>query len=318
MKDFVFKVIGIFLAITATIAGFNAVYDTYGIFTSDFSKPRATLNERFVKIRYLIQHPNKYDAYCFGSSRVGYIPLETIQDSYTYYNMTESMSVPSEWLEQLQMMKKHHVQIRRVMLGIDDFSFQINAKEYKQNLDRIPYKEFNLKTYLIYLLRNPHISHQNGAIFDIEHSGRILRDNTVDEKIEKNPTAHRQEVTNTPVNNEDYRRADYVAQTLEDIQSIKNFCDDNEIELIIFINPMEHRTYEAIPKELFDKFLRGLSNITPYYNFSGLNRITTDDYYYYEPSHYRLIVGDMMIHRIFEMPKDADTDFGKYVEQTTD
>lgn len=28
------------------------------------------------------------------------------------------------------------------------------------------------------------------------------------------------------------------------------------------------------------------------------------------------IVGDMIIHRIFDMPKEADTDFGKYVEQT--
>lgn len=59
-----------------------------------------------------------------------------------------------------------------------------------------------------------------------------------------------------------------------------------------------------------------LAQITPYYDFSGLNRITTDDYYYYEVSHYRPIVGDMIIHRIFDMPKEADTDFGKYVEQT--
>ena len=99
------------------------------------------------------------------------------------------------------------------------------------------------------------------------------------------------------------------------MRQIKNICDENNIELIVFINPIEHRTYEATNLDEFNDFKQGLAKIMPYYDFSGLNRITTDDYYYYEPSHYRPIVGDMIIHRIFDMPKDAETDFGKYVEQ---
>ena len=40
---------------------------------------------------------------------------------------------------------------------------------------------------------------------------------------------------------------------------------------------------------------RELAGISDYYDFSGLNSVTTNNYYYYETSHYRLLVGDMML-----------------------
>lgn len=96
------------------------------------------------------------------------------------------------------------------------------------------------------------------------------------------------------------------------IRDIKEMCDEHGIQLIAFINPIHYLTYrENYPKGL-NAFKKRIVEITPFYDFSGLNRITTKNYYYYETSHYRPIVGDMIIRRIFD-PENAPKDFGTYV-----
>jgi hypothetical protein len=48
-----------------------------------------------------------------------------------------------------------------------------------------------------------------------------------------------------------------------------------------------------------------------YYDFSGLNSITTNNYYYYETSHFRPVVGDMMLNIMFQTPEiEVPGDFG--------
>lgn len=81
----------------------------------------------------------------------------------------------------------------------------------------------------------------------------------------------------------------------------------------MFVNPIHLLTYRATNLDEFDEFKRKLADITSYYDFSGVNDITTNNYYYYETSHYRPMVGDMIIHRIFNEPKDSSSTFGHWV-----
>ena len=62
---------------------------------------------------------------------------------------------------------------------------------------------------------------------------------------------------------------------------------------------MHHKTYLKQDWNAYIKFLKGLAKLTNYYDFSGLNEITTNNFNYYETSHYRPFIGDLMIKRLF-------------------
>jgi len=310
------------------IVGYNIWNDTSGLFSTDFSMLRPEPSQHFIKMRYLLENPDKYDAYCFGSSRVGNIDLKKISDGHRYYNMTYSAGVPAEWRDDLQLLLHHQVTIRKVLIGLDDLSFREDPAPHKKDLLRIPYQENNVATYLTFLSRMPSKPYRfadedvyHYSIFDIYDSGRPLHD-VPDARIEADPEAHRQKVANLAASMDypSYRQGKQspyrIPQALDELQEIKSLCDKNGIELIVFINPHSVHEYELTTSDQFEEFRRGLAKITDYYDFSGFNKVTSNDYYYYEISHYRPMVGDMMIHRIFEMPKESDADFGKYVKRS--
>ncbi len=69
-------------------------------------------------------------------------------------------------------------------------------------------------------------------------------------------------------------------------------------------------------KEDFISFLRDLTEITPFWNFSGYNSITTDNKFYANQAHYQPSVSRLIAARIFDdktviVPKD----FGVWVSK---
>ena len=311
MKHFVFRFVLLVILFLSGIMAYNYHYDTSGLFNTDFSIYRVEPNQHFVKIRYLLENPEKYNAYCFGSSRVGKIDLTKTGSGYHYYNMTYSQGLPEEWLDDVQLFLAHHVKIRQIIIGIDDFSFKVDPKTHESQYLRIPYHDNgNLKTYLSYLLKEPSLPidpGEKGCIFDIYNTGRPLPGNA-DKKIELNVEKH---INDEKFNKPCHYVGNRMCETIDSLQKLKNLCNENNIELIVFINPIHKTTYLDNDLTQFNEFKRQLSNVTDYYDFSGLNEITTSNYYYYETSHYRPLVGDMIIQRIFQPEKG--TTFGVYV-----
>ena len=166
--------------------------------------------------------------------------------------------------------------------------FLVDPASHNTDLLRIPYRENNFSTYMAYLFRNPKAPQIGynpyyASIYDIYDSGRTLHE-APDQRIEADLDAHRKKVAEIQVSPNDLSRR---YQALAEIQEIKNLCESNGIKLIVFISPHEHKLYQAMDLDRFREIQYRLAQITPYYDFSGLNRITTDDYYYYEVSHYR-------------------------------
>ena len=89
--------------------------------------------------------------------------------------------------------------------------------------------------------------------------------------------------------------ANRTPQALEEIRQLKELCDANSIELVIFTNPMHALTYEKAVENGYRDFLSGLAQVTDFYNFSGINDITTNNDNYLETSHYMPQVGDRML-----------------------
>ena len=64
------------------------------------------------------------------------------------------------------------------------------------------------------------------------------------------------------------------------------------------MNPIHWRVYLKSAAGL-QAFKRDLAKVHPFYDFSGLGPVTTDNRNYYETSHYRYGVGKRIVERIF-------------------
>lgn len=300
----------------AAIAGLNVWFDTSGLFNADFSRPRRKEpNQHFVKVRYLLSAPKKYNAYVFGSSRVGKIDLTQISDGLRYYNMTYSEGLPEEWTNDVELFLRRGVEVKRVMLGVDDFSFRVDPAAHKTQALRVPYEEGTvLECYMRYLFQKPRVSGpfeedaRRGCLYDIYGTGRPLH-GWVDEAIEKNPAAHG---TDRRFQASCAYKGNRLGETMDAFRRIKTLCDANGIELIVFFNPIHHFTYLRNNMDELNAFKRALAEVTDYYDFSGLNEVTTNNYNYYETSHYRPIIGDRIVARIFGGAPPAGS-FGVFV-----
>jgi hypothetical protein len=178
----------------------------------------------------------------------------------------------------------------------------------------------NMRIYLECLLVVPRttwvkewLDKKPGKVFyDIHESGMVLHKQE-DIRIERNREAH---INNKKFKKPFYYRGDRIVDTINEIEEIKNICASNNIKLVLFINPIHKTTYlDSDPLQL-DAFKRELVKVRDYYDFSGLNSITIDNYCYYETSHYRYFVADMILARMFDdVSLKVPEDFGVLVNK---
>src|SRR5512137_332709 len=92
---------GVALAIMLLSLGihglFNYVIDPYGLFRKNFKYQFVEPNRNFIKARYVGEHPERYDCFVFGSSRVNSVDVRKIRD-YRGYNMTYNHGLPGDHL----------------------------------------------------------------------------------------------------------------------------------------------------------------------------------------------------------------------------
>jgi hypothetical protein len=302
-------------------ATINYVVDPFGLFRKDFRRQKRAPIEHFIKMNHVLNNPTKYDSFLFGSSRVGKIDVRRIKDG-RYYNFNYAEAVPGEYLKDIQILLGMNIKIKNILIGLDDFSYKIDPASHLDTTVRLPYgsKMENIRVYMVSLLRIPKIAWIRDffdeapvkVFYDIHESGMVLHKEE-DLRIECNREAHvNDKKFKTPFHYDGER----IADTIRDIGKIKSICDSHHIRLVFFINPIHKTTYLDSDPRQFDRFKRALIRITDYYDFSGLNCITVDNYCYYETSHYRYFVADMIIARIYnETSLNIPEDFGVLVVQ---
>lgn len=294
----------------------NYRFDKTGILNPDFSVFRCEPTESYIKAKFICDNPDKYDAFCFGSSRVGNIDVRKIPGDYRYYNMTYSEGVPQEWLEDIQLFLEHGVKIRQLILGLDDFSFRVNPVEHTHQELRLRYKgKFEFEKIASLYLKKPSFSgykesEETGSLYDIYNTGNVIHEYP-DKLVEDDVAKH---ISDEKFLFPKHYTGNRIKETMDVMHSIKQICDDNNIDLIVFINPIHRITYLDTDFEEFVSFKQQLATIVKYYDFAWINDVTSNNYYYYETSHYRPIVGDMIINNIF-YKKPFDEKIVRYVTE---
>lgn len=320
MRRFLFVLLSCCAVLLGGLAWYNYTHDELGILNPEFSSRRITAAENFVKTRYILGNPEKYDSFAFGSSRVAVLPLTELGDGRRWYNMSYQAGVPAEWLATLQYFVAGGVQVKTVLCGLDDASFRIDPEEHVRAFgDKVPYRPYDVETYLRLLFRRPEAPkpadfvYENGIFFDIYGTG-----NTPypwrDEAIERDPAAH---AASDVFWQSSARREDRLDATMRDIEELCAFARAHDIELIFFLNPLWQTTYIDNDAAELDAFRRRLAQVTDYYDFSGLNDVATDAYNFYESSHYRPVTGRRILARLFGGAAESPAGFGSYVTAET-
>lgn len=109
-------------------------------------------------------------------------------------------------------------------------------------------------------------------------------------------------------------------QYWSDFVKIVELCRQNNIDLKVFISPAHATQWEAIEVtgrwDVFEQWKRQLVEITPVWDFSGFNSITTESIKpqmnnYVDNSHYSPEIGNLIIDRLFDYKSDTiPQDFG--------
>lgn len=316
-----FSIVPLILLIGVVI--YNVILDPYGVIRGDMTNQRIEPNQHYLKAKHVIDNPKKYNSFVFGSSRVGKIDVRKIEDSNNWYNMTYSQGVPAEHLDELKIFLENNVNIKNIWIGLEETSYlvdkklhnsQANRKSYVNSIDPLISYFFIKPSLNIYQRIQEAKNAEFYTTYDELYKSGIPTPKNIDEWINNNPEMHRNlpKFKQASWNNNEYNeRIDLVIKELEEIVDI---CNENNIDLKIFINPMFVTTYLKQDKNDFFKFLTELSSITPYYDFSGIHKVSTDPYYYYEASHYRPMIGDSIIKVLNNnSPIIGVQDFGKHI-----
>jgi hypothetical protein len=103
---------------------------------------------------------------------------------------------------------------------------------------------------------------------------------------------------------------------LEALRELVALCREHHINLIVFTTPHHRIVMDHFLEEDYMAFLRGLSEIAPFWDFSGYNSITTDSKNYLDHSHYNPSVSRLIAARIFDdMTLTVPRDFGVWVTE---
>lgn len=310
------------------VVSFNIYIDYYSIFNNENLNKYQGVNQNFIKIKNLLNKNIKANSFIFGSSRVGVINPQLFENG-KYYNMTYLGGLPKEHLDNIKLLVNQNYKIKNIVIGLDDFSYEIDYLTQLNDIYRIPHyltsdKKFaKIKFYSIYVLKVPSIveikkilqSFLNIKILEFTNislkNGMLKFPTFLDENIEKNITLH--------VNNKNFLRPTHfrgnrIDKTINEIKQMIVLAKKNNINIKFFINPIHITTYLDTNFENFLEFKKKLANLTDFIDFSGINKITTNNYYYYETSHYRIMVGDMIAKRL-QNSKNDESDFGVYVNK---
>lgn len=328
-RKWFFMALGILAATVGLVGLVNYIVDPYGLLRKDFAWQFIDPNKNFIKTRYLTQNPERFDCLVMGSSRVNSIDVRKIP-GYRAYNVHYSAGLPRDHLENIRYMLDKGVNLKLILMGLDEFSYKDNPDDrlyqplrhpYPPVLDQHPLP-FYLRYYFSFLdweimqvvlkgykERLFEKSGENAVYYDIFDTGQMFFYQT-ERQIEADPEKHR----NDPKFLRHYNNPrDNLKGTLKDLREIVLLAQAHQVRLVLFINPLHKNVFLDSGADL-DRFKRELSRLSGFYDFSGVNSVTTDNFNYLETSHYRLRVGDLVIARIFnDRTVNVPEDFGRWV-----
>ena len=293
---------------------FSALFDPYGVFHPKNCRNYRTLsvNQRCLKIRHILDSPDEYDTLLFGSSRVGTIDVNELdQEQYGLgYNMTYSGGTPADHFEDIRFLIENNAAPKRILLGFDDGGILAINQDTHANLLRRPYPYDGnfIEFYADYL--NPTVGLKalsKGGLSNIltmfsgETSEYLYTDGqskveaykAVENWLTVSEDEHITRMSELP------RYSSVLSRELRNkarsiLLETVALCADNNIELTLFTTPNHVSYFCSYPEDLV-AFLYDLAQEADFLNFIGVNAVTTNPFNYYEREHFCTTAGAYVV-----------------------
>ena len=321
------------LLLAVGLAAFNYVTDPFGAFGDRFFQWWSydeTNNPRVAKFSYLEQYHGEYDSYIVGCSSTSSFSTEGFNELFdaNFYNLI-MYGADMRDCEKISRYLVEHYEVKNLVLNVyidngityDDETDPLTRNlHYRQDPDTSA-----LSYYTRYLFADPRygwaklqaleedtILPQSFDVFD-EQSGvydKRVRDVEPIGSLEDYVAAY-------PVFTDYPQSGPYglyqTEQCMESVAAIRDLCQEHGVNLVVVAGPVYGEYFANFDTEAVVDFYTALAEVTPFWNFSN-SSVSWEPRYFYDATHFRNNVGDMMAARIagddgLWMPED----FGVYV-----
>lgn len=293
------------------IVTFNFLNDEFCIFRkitqNSINQKKFWPNERILKTRFILKNPKKYDSFLMGSSKANKMNLSGLKTG-KWYNNCLAMNSLDETLSLLETFKANGVEIKNVLLQMSDENFRESEISYYDYFDknmiyaRYPITPFQrLYCYGWYLLVIPNFSENKRDIYAQSCKDNVLKDGSCTYL----PSAKYQ-VTLDKHNPEKFKKlpnanevGEYNDYWQTPFSKIVGFCNENNINLTVFITPETYDLYRTYDQTSAKKARQDLSKFVSFYDFAGKNEVTTNYDYFFDHYHFNEYTSLLIMDRIF-------------------
>jgi len=330
---------------SALIVGFNLVVNPYGIwnvpsivgFNAD--KPAERDNEMLLKPTQVARL--KPTILFLGSSRVdlGLDPQHrAFRDQGGAYNLALVGGFMHPMLEYYRYALKAQPAVRQVLIGLDFFSFNEN------NITPLAFAEDRLRgggldlsdVGSTLMSRDAVLDSFRTVIANIRHPEyRAYRDDGMSDDGDMRrlaekmgmPSRFNESVALYLNSAGRYASFKFSKDAMNDFAAIVKLSRDHGVDLRVFIPPEHVALLESIRLRgllcVYWRWKAEVAALTSFWDFSGYNSITTEPIganmkFYWDASHFRSSIGDLLIDRIYGINDPAlPDDFGKLISADT-
>lgn len=301
------------IIILMLVTSINMLVDPYQVFEILKIPNGHTSNERYNKVDHLIKNPTKYNAYLMGSSKIGLVNpayAEAYRPDMKYYNLGVFGGHAGDALKMLKALKENNVTIKEVVFGIDIFPYISRETEvtpaYRHHQLVSGVSNFDFFTSYLFVPSMFHsitkVAHiMRGAediSFDFKNTGhyKLL-------KFEKMIAEDHKSYINKKFKNvtKTQNKVTWVDDQFTMLAYLENWLSLNNIQAYFFIQPHHRQDYQGrmLKEDLayFTKRIYSITGIIP--NYMNDAQWTNDDSLYYEPKHYRPILAQELLERLF-------------------
>ena len=312
---------------------FNIAIDPYGVFNSpqftgfNQAKPAKLNNMRLFKAVDVTRI--KPVAVFLGSSRTEYglDPTYPSLDNYQpAYNLAVGAATPHELFRYLQHAIANQPNLEIVIINLDEFMFnELNREDAGFSEKRLGKHHLILQDAVNTTLsldavaasqENISYSQKNREYQSYSPKG-MLNLRPIDRDVSATEYRFKKSIDFYFQVFPEYQLSQ---KYLNDFQKIIDLCNQYGIEVKVFISPSHATRWETVRAaghwQMFEQMKREIVKITPVWDFSGYNSITTEPISntmknYIDDSHYHKQIGNLVIDRLLGVRNDKiPDDFG--------
>lgn len=318
-KNFNIIVIASVMSLLIATTLFNLVIDPYNIYKvtdiKNFNNYKPVVANNLRVSKYYEAKKLQPEVIFIGNSRVllGINPETFMKKTgKTVYNFGIHSLAVDEMEKLIQVQIKNNKNLKTIYLAIDEdvVISRLNQLKPKKDIERLESSFYTTKDLLDTLVSykstqesyNTIKFNQKPAFNDYyyyKNTGlnKVLKsfNNLNSKKIFKEYFSLR--------HNQDVSMEEETIKGLEKLKGIKALCAQNNIELVVFTNPVHSHLLMIYEKFCdfynYESLKRKLVEITDFYDFGTISEITnqkiSNDIEYMDLSHYRDSIGDKMI-----------------------